>query len=92
MKSVVATLIVILLHSPLGATRAMADTQSIIDKTYDAALLRPLSAFGMVIGGVMFIPAVMLGAANGPDGMEETWNVFVEHPFEQTFDRALGEF
>ena len=92
MKSVVATLIVILLQSPLTASSAFADTQSVADKTYDAVLLRPLAAFGLVVGGVMFVPAIMLGVMNGPDGMKETWNVFVEHPYEQTFDRPLGEF
>jgi hypothetical protein len=92
MKTAVATLIVFLMLGPLVPTRARADTQAVVDKTYDALILRPMSGFALVVGSVLFIPAVMMGAMNGPDGMSETWETFVARPYEATVDRELGEF
>lgn len=92
MKTAVATLIAVSMLGPLGPTSARADTQAIVDKTYDALILRPMSGFALLVGGVLFIPAVMLGSMNGSDGMSETWETFVERPYEATVDRELGEF
>lgn len=81
----------LLLAAP-GPAKAAIDTQSIVDKTFDVVVLRPLGAFATVAGGVMSIPAALLAAPSGRRGFEETWNVFVEPPYESTFERPLGEF
>lgn len=69
-----------------------ASTETITDATVDVALFRTLGAVSTAVGGVMFIPAALFSAPNGRDGIEEAWKIFVEHPYETTFERPLGEF
>jgi len=66
--------------------------QSIADKTFDAVVLRPLGGIATCLGGIMFVPVVGMSAAEGRDGIDEAYNVFIRPFYETTVERELGDF
>lgn len=92
MKIAALALITVLSLGPLSPTPALADAQSVVDKTYDALILRPLGGFGLLVGGALSVPTMLLASVNGREGIREVWEVFVEYPYESTVDREFGEF
>jgi hypothetical protein len=59
---------------------------------YDAALLRPVGAIRTVAGSVIFLPMALLALPGGRENVESAFDQLVAYPFEQTFQRPLGEF
>jgi hypothetical protein len=59
-------------------------------KTLDAVVVRPVSALSTVVGFGMFLVSTPFVAP--AQGMTDSWEVFVRTPFDNTFQRALGDF
>ena len=60
--------------------------------TVDALAFRPLAAVATVVGVVLFVPAAIVTAPNGLDGVNEAWELFVTGPADHVTKRPLGEF
>lgn len=57
----------------------------------DLVLLRPLGLVAMAVGAGLFVPAALLTAPNGLDGIETALKFFVTEPAHSVFQRPLGE-
>ena len=69
---------------------AAVSVSEVADIAFDVAVLRPLNATSLVLGGVFF-------AVSGPlvapfVGLDGAWDAFVIAPYEYTIERELGEF
>ncbi len=58
----------------------------------DVLLVRPLGAAQTAIGFVLFIPAALVSAWDYPDTTREAWELFVEEPAKNVYERPLGDF
>jgi hypothetical protein len=71
-------------------------------KTFDAAVLRPLTLIQVAAGFVLFLPAGALSASLGylaspsasattaKTNFDDAWDVFVREPYERAIPRPLG--
>ena len=57
---------------------------------FDVGVLRPLGAIQTAVGTVLFSVAGPLSMPS--KGVGEAWDVFVQVPYEDTFERPLGRF
>lgn len=57
---------------------------------FDVAVLRPLGAIQTGVGTALFSVAGPLSMPG--KGVGEAWDVFVQVPYEDTFQRPLGRF
>ena len=58
----------------------------------DAVLLRPAGVLHLVAGSIMFLPAAAMAAPGGRDEVLTARDIFVEQPYQNTFERKLGRF
>ncbi len=58
----------------------------------DLVILRPLGLIAMAAGAVLFVPAALLTAPNGLDGIDAALEFFVTEPAKSVFQRPLGDF
>jgi hypothetical protein len=58
----------------------------------DLVILRPLGLLAMATGAVLFVPAALLTAPNGLDGVDAALEFFVIEPAKSVFQRPLGDF
>jgi hypothetical protein len=58
----------------------------------DLVFLRPLGLVAMAAGAVLFVPAALLTAPNGLDGVRAALDFFVSEPAKSVFQRPLGDF
>jgi len=65
---------------------------SIISQAVDVVLLRPLGFVVLAVGSAMFVPAVIVTAPGGRDNIEGALDFFVITPYQDVFERPLGEF
>jgi hypothetical protein len=68
--------------------RSASDWGAIV---FDVSVLRPLGAIQTGVGAVLFTVAGPL-ALPSDGGAGEAWDVFVQVPYEDTFERPLGRF
>jgi hypothetical protein len=66
--------------------------ERVVTKGVDIVLVRPLSYFRLAVGAVLVIPAALLAAPNGREGVSEAFDIFIVQPANYAFDRELGEF
>lgn len=66
--------------------------ERVVTKGFDLVVVRPVSCVRFVVGTVMVIPAALLAAPNGREGLSEAVDVFVVQPANYAFRRELGEF
>ena len=59
---------------------------------FDALIVRPVGFSAVLVGAAYFIPAAILSAPNGMDGIKEARAIFITVPFESVFKRSLGSF
>jgi hypothetical protein len=59
---------------------------------FDVLMIRPLSFVALVVGGVMFVPAIIMSAPNLTTTYDEAVEVFIMIPYEGVFERPLGDF
>jgi hypothetical protein len=83
-----------LLHS---AAACAAETeksrfQYYADRTFDAALVRPVGMIAVLVGAGLFVPAAALTSPGGMDPINEALEFFVLEPSHYVFQRPLGEF
>jgi hypothetical protein len=62
------------------------------DVAADLVVIRPLAAVTLVVGAVLFVPAAIMTAPNGRDGVKDAYDRFVREPGEYVYSRPLGEF
>ena len=89
--AILALSLALMLAAPAVA-RAESDVAFYVSATFDVVILRPLGFAASVIGAGLFIPAALLTAPNGRDGIEEAWRVFVVIPAEHVYMRPIGDF
>lgn len=70
---------------------AQEQLDTAFDVGFDLLVLRPLSAFGLAAGAVLFVPAVIFTAPGGSEGVKDSLDVFVETPWRDLADRPLGD-
>jgi hypothetical protein len=70
---------------------ATSSGPSVGSKIFDCAVLRPFGFVRTIVGGALFVPAVVLAAPGGADNIQTAWEHFVAAPVEDTFKRPLGE-
>jgi hypothetical protein len=64
----------------------------IFDQTIDLIVIRPLAAVTLVAGAAIFVPAAVLTAPNGMEGITDAYERFVNEPAQYFYSRPLGEF
>ena len=79
------------LLAPVSA-QAETDLAFYAGAAFDVAVLRPLGLLTTVVGAGLFVPAALLTAPNGLDGIQEAWRNFVVEPAESVYKRPLGDF
>lgn len=57
---------------------------------FDVSVLRPLGAIQTAVGTALFALAGPLSIPS--EGVGEAWDIFVQVPYEDTFQRPLGRF
>jgi hypothetical protein len=71
---------------------AAVSASKIADATFDVLILRPFGLVATVIGGALFVPAVLLASPNGKQGFEQARERFITPTVDSTFKRGLGDF
>ena len=59
---------------------------------FDVVVLRPLGLVATAVGAVLFVPAALLTAPNGRDGVDTALKFFIIEPAKSVFQRPLGDF
>ena len=65
--------------------------QEVTAATVDLAIVRPIAAARVLIGGMLFVPAAVFSAPMGREGFEGALDTLVIAPSEFAFDREIGE-
>ncbi|MDG2334992.1 MAG: hypothetical protein P8Q97_12260 [Myxococcota bacterium] len=79
----------------VAAEESESDTSSageVVDKTFDALVLRPLDGAALVCGGVLMIPAALFGSVGGKESVADAWDLLVLTTWESLVDRPLGRW
>jgi hypothetical protein len=66
--------------------------ERVFAKGFDVVVVRPVSCMRLVVGAVLALPAALVAAPNGREGMNEVFDVFVVQPANYAFRRELGDF
>jgi len=81
------------------ATTALADadddsdrTTEQIDQVFDVVVLRPLDAAALLCGGVLMVPATILGAIGGKEVVQDSWDLLILTSWENLVDRPIGQW
>ena len=61
------------------------------NKGFDVLIMRPLGAAALVTGAVFFVPAVLLSAPGGREGIDDAYDVLVKTPWSDVAERPLGD-
>ena len=61
------------------------------DQIFDLLIIRPVGFVTTIVGGVFFVPAALLVAPTGAEGVQLAWERFVAPSVERTFNTPLGE-
>jgi hypothetical protein len=60
--------------------------------SFDVVILRPLGLIGLAVGTGAFVPAALVAAPMGWDGIKPALDLFVVDPARHVFQRPLGDF
>ena len=74
------------------ATSGQAALEQIAHRGFDLVILRPLGLVAVAVGAVAFVPAALITAPNGRDGIQSALELFVTEPAKNVFQRPLGDF
>ena len=69
-----------------------ATVNSVFDTGFDLVILRPLGLVGLAGGAGLFVPAVILTAPGGSEGVTDSVDIFLRTPWRDLVDRPLGDF
>ena len=58
----------------------------------DAVIVRPLTISTLVVGAILLVPALALSAAEGQESWDDAIELFITIPYEDAFQRELGDF
>jgi hypothetical protein len=75
-----------------GSTKRTYKQHSPGEKAYDVLLLRPWDLLGLVVSSVAFVPTALLCAPSGRYEVETALDILVVEPYENVFERRLGNF
>ena len=93
MRFVVSCSLALALLLGRAAPSDAADTQQVVDSTYDVVLLRPLGAVGLVVGSALFVPGALIASPMGwTGGIEEVYEPLVRSQYDDLVTRPLGDF
>lgn len=88
--------LVSILGVPIGSATAdetAADGRTeMVNKAFDAVVLRPLDAVGLFCGAGLMIPAAALGLVGGMEPVQDAWDLLVLSSWESLVDRPLGHW
>ena len=87
-----ASLIIALLLAS-GTPQAFAQEEggpSQTDRAFDAMVLRPLGAMGVVLGAVILVPAALVSAPGGMESLDNAYDVFLRMPLDNLVNAPLG--
>ena len=59
---------------------------------FDLVVLRPLAVAALVVGAAMLPPVALMASPGGMEGLREASELFVTEPFQEAFQRPLGDF
>ena len=71
---------------------SQARVDSAFEIGLDLVVLRPLGLVALAGGVGLFVPAVILTAPGGSEGVTDSVDIFVVTPWRDLFDRPLGDF
>jgi hypothetical protein len=60
-------------------------------KIFDAVLLRPVGAIGVLVGAVYLVPASLMALPDGRENVSDAYDYFLGDSLYDTFRRPLGE-
>jgi len=60
------------------------------DQFFDLLIIRPVGLVTTIVGGVFFVPAALIVAPFGSEGVQAAWESFVAPSVERTFKEPLG--
>ena len=59
---------------------------------FDVVIVRPLRVVAVGVGAAFFLPAALFCSPGGMDAIEQAYEKLVQQPYEQAFEKPLGEF
>ena len=59
---------------------------------FDVVILRPLAVAAFVVGAALFGPVALMALPGGEERLREAQELFVIEPFQEAFQRPLGDF
>jgi hypothetical protein len=62
------------------------------DIGFDLLVVRPFAGVTAGVGAILFVPAAIMTAPTGKDGLKDAYERFVREPGEYFISRPLGEF
>ncbi len=65
---------------------------SVFETGFDLVVLRPLGLVGLVGGACLFVPAVILTAPGGSEGVTDSVDIFLKTPWRDLVERPVGDF
>jgi hypothetical protein len=65
---------------------------SVIHVAADVILIRPLRIFSFLAGALLYVPAYALSYADGQASLDEAKEIFFTIPYENAFEKPLGDF
>jgi len=77
---------------PQSPNRIVAGFKTGLIAGFDVVILRPLGLITMAVGAAAFVPATLIAAPMGWDGIEPALEIFVTGPAKSVFQRPLGDF
>ena len=73
-----------------AASDEAVDGPSMMDRGFDAVVLRPLGAATLLLGSAVALPAIALAAPGGEEGIDNAYDVFVRTPWDNLVNAPLG--
>lgn len=93
LRALLRTFLIIALLLVTWAPSAFAEEEggpSTADRTFDAMVLRPLGAMGVVLGAALLVPAALVAAPGGTESLDNAYDVFVRMPLDNLINAPLG--
>ena len=74
-----------------GESEVAKEPNRNFDWFFDLLIMRPVGLVTTIVGGTFFVPAALIVAPTGAEGVQLAWERFVAPSVERTFNTPLGE-
>ena len=76
---------------PAAADWETSPAADVAASTLDLVIVRPLATVKVIVGAVIFVPAMIVSLPMMGEGISGAYETMIEVPAEYAFDRKIGE-